>query len=173
MTRNKLTFNLTKCLIHALVFSRLQYCCSLFTTLPIHLLHRLETIQRRAVRILYKRKRRTMVSVSSLMHSLGWLKFRLVCKFRLLCITHRAIYRVNPRYLANIITIRTDYRPRRIGSNMMLNQPITTRVYAESAFAVAAPKCWNALPADIRLTESEPLLNVKYIIILFLYNCII
>ena len=38
-TRNKLTFNLTKCLIYALVFSRLRYCCSLFTTLPIHLLH--------------------------------------------------------------------------------------------------------------------------------------
>ena len=91
-TRNKLTFNLTKCLIHALVFSRLRYCCSLFTTLPLHLLHRLETIQRRAVRILYKLKRRTMVYVSSMMHSLGWLKFRQVCKFRLFCITHRAIY---------------------------------------------------------------------------------
>ena len=84
------------------------------------------------------------------MHSLGWLKFRLVCKFRLLCITYRAIYQASPKYLANVITIRTDYRPRRVGSNMMLHQAITTTVYAESAFAVAAPKCWNALPADIR-----------------------
>ena len=104
-TRNKLSFNLTKCIIHALVFSILRYYCSLFTTLLIHLLHRLETIQRRAVRILYKLKRRTMVSISSLMRSLGWLKFWLVCKFRLLCITHRAIYRVSPKYLANSITI--------------------------------------------------------------------
>ena len=103
-TRNKLTFNLTKCIIHALVFRRLRYCCSLFTTLTLHLLHRLETIQSRAVRILYKLKRRTMVSVSYLMHSLGWLKFRLVCKFRLLCITHRAIYRASLKYIANVIT---------------------------------------------------------------------
>ena len=51
-TRKKLIFTLTKCLIHALVFSRLRFCCSLFTTLPLHLLHILETIQRRAVRIL-------------------------------------------------------------------------------------------------------------------------
>ena len=106
-------------------------------------------------------KRRTLVSVSSLMHSLGWLKFQLVCKFRLLCITHRAIYRASPKYLANIITIRTDYRPRRVGSTMLLNQPITTTVYAESAFTVAAPKCCNALPADIRLTESEPWFKCK------------
>ena len=65
-TRNKLTFNVTKCLIHSLVFSRLRYCCSLFTTLPLHLFHRLETIQRRAVRNLYKLNRRKMVSISSL-----------------------------------------------------------------------------------------------------------
>ena len=160
-TRNMLTFNFTKCLIHALVFSRLRYCCSLFTTLPLNLLHRLETIQRRAVRILYKLNRRTMVSISSLMHSLGWLKFRLVCKYRLLCITHRAIYQARPKYLANVITMRTDYRPRCVGVNIVIHLPISTTVYAESTFAVAAPKCWNALPADIRSTESEPLFKRK------------
>ena len=132
-TRNRLIFNLTKYLIHVFVFSRLRYCCSLFTTLPLHLLHILETIQRRAVIILYKLNRRTMVYISSLMHSLGWLKFRLVFKFRLICITHRYIYQASPKYLANVITIRTVYRPRRVGSNMILHQPITTTVYAESA----------------------------------------
>ena len=73
------------------------------------------------------------------MHSLGWLKFLLVCKFRLLCITHRAIYRASPKYLANVITLHT------------------TTVYAESKFVVAAHKCWNALTYDIRSTGSEPL----------------
>ena len=89
-----------------------------------------------------------MVSISYLMHSLGLLKFGLVCKLRLLCITHRAIYQSIPGYIANVITIRTDYRPRRVGSNMKLHQPITTTVYAESAFAIVAPKCWNAMPAE-------------------------
>ena len=95
------------------------------------------------------------------MHSLGWLKFRLVCKYRLLCITNRAIYQASPKYLVNVITIRTDYRPRCVGSNMMLHQPITTTVYAESSFAVAAPKYWNSLPAYIRSTEYEPLFKRK------------
>ena len=114
------------------------------------------------IRILYKLKRRTMVSVSSLMHSLGWLKFRLFCKFRLLCITHRSIYRASPKYLAIMITIRTDYRPRRVGLTIMLHQPITATVYAESAFAVAAPKCWNALQMTSDLsTESEHLFKRK------------
>ena len=102
-----------------------------------------------------------MVSISSLIHSLGWLQFRLVCKFRLLCITHRAIYQARPEYLANVITLRSENRPRRVGSNKMLHQPITTTVYAEAAFAVVALKCWNALSADIRSTESEPLFKRK------------
>ena len=74
--------------------------------------------------------------------------------------------------------IRTDYRPRLVGSNMMLHQTITTPVYAESAFAVAAPKCWNALPADIRSTESEPLFKCKvfqlfYLFITVLFNIVL
>ena len=103
-----------------------------------------------------------MVSISSLMHSLGWLKFRLVCKFRIICITHRAIYQASPEYLTNVINLRTDNRPRRVGSNMMLHQPITTTVYAELAFAVIAPKCWNALPAHIRSSESEHLFKIIF-----------
>ena len=56
----------------------------------------------------------------------------------------------------------------RIGSNMMLHQPINTTVYAESAFVVVAPKCWNAFPADIRSTESETLFKRK-VYIYFIY----
>ena len=56
------------------------------------------------------------------------------------------------------------------GSNMMLHQPTTTTVYAESAFAVADPKCWNKLPADIRSTQSEPLFKPKvYFIYIYIY----
>ena len=46
---------ITKCLIHSLVFSRLTYYCSLLYNLPLHLMYKLERIQRHAIRILYKR----------------------------------------------------------------------------------------------------------------------
>ena len=52
--RYKLTFDMTKCLIHSLVFRGLIYCCSLLCNLPINLMYKLETIQRRAIRVLYK-----------------------------------------------------------------------------------------------------------------------
>ena len=38
---------------------------------------------------------------------------------------------------------------------------IYRHVYHVSAFAVAIPTFWNALPVDIRSTESEPLFKRK------------
>ena len=95
-SRYKLTFAMTKCLIHSLVFSRLIYCCSLLCNLSVNLMYKLERIQRRAIHVLYKLKFTSIVSISDLMRSLGWLKFRYICIHRLLCITYKAIHRGFP-----------------------------------------------------------------------------
>ena len=87
---------MTKCLIYSLVFSRLIYCCSLLCNLPVNLMYKLERIQRRAIRVLYKLNFASIVSISDLIRSLGWLKFRYICILRLLCITHKAIHRRFP-----------------------------------------------------------------------------
>ena len=90
---SKLTFNLTKSILHSLVFSRLRYCNSLFINIPQKLMKKFDSIQRRAVRILFNLKRNDVtIYIHSIMATLGWLKFRDICKFRLLCITHKAMY---------------------------------------------------------------------------------
>ena len=112
-SRNKLTFSMTKSLIHSLVFSRLIYCCSLLCNLPLKLMLKLEKIQRRAIRTLYKLKFSSIVSISTLMRSLGWLKFRYLCRYRLLCITHKVIHLRSPEYLADLISMHTLSRASR------------------------------------------------------------
>ena len=104
----KLTFTLTKCLIHSLVFIILIYCCSLLFNLPINLKYKLERIQRRAIRVLYKLNFASIVSISALMRSLDWLKFRYICKHRLLCIKHKAIYCGFPEYISQTIIIQSS-----------------------------------------------------------------
>ena len=91
-SRNKLTFSMTKSLIHSLVLSRLIYCCSILCNLPIKIILTLKMIQRRVIRTLYKLKFSSIVSISTLMRSLGWLKFRYICRYRLLFITHKVIH---------------------------------------------------------------------------------
>ena len=62
-SRNKVTFSMTKSLIHSLVFSRLIYCCSLLCILSLKHMLTLEMIQRRATRNLYKLKLSSILSI--------------------------------------------------------------------------------------------------------------
>ena len=160
-SRNKLTFAMTKCLIHSLVFSRLIYCCSLLCNLPVNLMYKLERIQRRAIRELYKLNFASIVSISDLMRSLGWLKFRYICIHRLLCITHKAIHRGFPEYIAQSITIQSSNRSSQKCHIMKLVQQSTSLAFSESAFLVIAPKSWNSLPYDIRCVSSISLFKRK------------
>ena len=158
-SRYKLTFAMTKCLIYSLVFSRLIYCCSLLCNLPVNLMYKLERIQRCAIRVLYNIA--SIVSISDLMRSLGWLKLRYICIHRLLCITHKAIHRGFPEYLAHSITIQSLNRSSRKCHIMKLVQLSTSLAYSESAFSVIAPKSWNSLPYDIRCITSLSLFKRK------------
>ena len=84
--RAKLSFDITKSLIYSLVFSRFDYCNSLFVFVPDNIMIKFEKIQRRAVRVLYKIKNNintntgsNYISISHIMLTLGWLRYRDLC----------------------------------------------------------------------------------------------
>ena len=120
---------------------------------------KLEMIPRRATRTLYKLKFSSIVSISTLMRSLGWLKFRYLCRYRLLCITHKVIHLRSPEYLADLISMHTLSRASRKCHTMKIVQCSTISAHSESAFS--APKYWNSLPYDIRCLKSLSLFKCK------------
>ena len=116
-------------------------------------MNKFDSIQRRPDRILFKFKRTDItISIHSIMAILGWLKFRDICKFRLLCITHKAIYR------SCAIHIKESHNS------------FFSYMYANVALTVAAPKYWNSLPDDLRTIPPLFLSNVDYIHINYHYN---
>ena len=92
-----------------------------------------DSIQRRSVRILFKLKGIDItiygISIHSIMAILGWLKFRDICKFRLICITHKAIYMGVPEYLSKRVRIRTTTRPSRKCELMKLSVPFVSSMH--------------------------------------------
>ena len=129
-------------------------------------MYKLERIQGRAIRVLYKLKFASIVSISDLMRSLVWLKFRYICihiGYRLLCITHKAMHRGFPAYsyLAQSINIQSSNRSSRKCHIMQLVQRSTSLAFYESAFSVISPKSWNSLPYDIRCVTSISLFKRK------------
>ena len=122
---------------------------------------KLEMIQRRAIHTLYKLKLSSIVSISTLMRSFGWLKFRYLCRYRLLSITHKVIHLRSPDYLADLICIQILCRASRKCHTMKIVQHSTISAHSESAFSVVAQKYWNALPYEIRCLKSLSLFKCK------------
>ena len=144
---------MTTFVIHSLVFSRLIYCCSLLCNLLLTLCINLSVFN--IVLYVYKLNFTSIVSISDLMRSLGWVtNFRYICIHRLLCITHNAIHCGFPEYLAQSIIIQSSNRSSRKCHVMKLVQRSTSLAYSESAFSVIALKSWNSLPYDIRCITS-------------------
>ena len=89
------------------------------------------------------------------MLTLGWLRYGDLCKLKLLCLVHKAIYTGAPKYLAELLSIFTSNRPRRDFHAMKLVMPQTNSCFGNSAFSVAVPTLWNLLPNIIRTTTSR------------------
>ena len=149
-SRNKFTFILTKSLISSLVFSRLSYCISLLHHITVRQMNRFDAIQRRAVRTLYKLNYSDNTSIPQLMNTLGWLRFRYLSRYRLLCIAHKAIYAKSPTYLSDIVSMVPHDRSRRTHHTHLLSSPKSNSSFGDTAFALAAPKYWNELPHKLR-----------------------
>ena len=70
-------------------------------------MYKLKRNQRRAIYVLYKLNFDLIVSISDLMRSLGWPKFRYILIHRLFCITYKAIHREFTEYIAQYIIIQS------------------------------------------------------------------
>ena len=68
------------------------------------------------------------------MLSLGWLRYRDLCKLKCLCLAHNSIYTGAPKYLAELLSIVTNNRPRRDRHAMKLVSPHTNICFGNSVF---------------------------------------
>lgn len=63
-----------KCLVHSLVSSRIDYCYAIFFGITDRLLHRLEIVQRSAVRVVIQIGRGDRRSMAAVLRHLLWLQ---------------------------------------------------------------------------------------------------
>lgn len=151
--RNYLTQEAAAQLIHAFVTSRLDYCNSLLSGLPLASLYRLQRIQNIAARILTRTKK--FDHITPVLKSLHWLPIHLRIKFKILLLCYRTINGLAPSYLSDLLTPYKQSRTLRSSSKSLLVVPKSRlKTYGDRSFASAAPLLWNGLPMDIREASS-------------------
>ena len=150
--RDSLTTSVCKSLIHGLVTSRLDHGNAMLFLITDRLLHRLEMVQRSAIRIVMQIRWGDHQSMTIILWQLHWLPIKRRIEYKILILVHKALYEGTPEYLAALLH---QYAPRcclRSAGGLLLDVPRVSR----RAFACAGPTPWNKLPANICGNGNHP-----------------
>ena len=151
--RRYLSHDTAKTIVHAYITSRLDYCNALYYGLPKYLIDRLQLVQNPAARLVTAPRRHD--HITSILRRLHWLpvRYRIILKFFLLI--YKALNGQAPSYIKDMLKYKSSGRVLRSSNEHLLDKPVANlKTYGDRAYSVAAPKLWNKLPLNIRLSSS-------------------
>ena len=152
--RNYLSLNDAKTLIHAFVFSRLDYCNAILSGLPKKETDRLQLVQNAAARVLTKTKMRE--HITPVLASLHWLPVVFRIDYKILLLVYKALNGLAPSYLSDCLPRYVPGRHLRSSNADLLDPPpkMNYKKYGEASFCFYGPTAWNKLPLHLRQAVS-------------------
>ena len=171
--RKYLSRQATESLIHAFIFSHIDYCNGLLNGVPKYQIHKLQRIQNMAARLVHKLPK--FSHVTPLLLDLHWLPVEYRIKYKLLLFTYKGIHQMAPQYINDMFTRKsTRYRSRlssaargivfvngNVSGDIVFDDiiyllvPRTKSVtFEQRSLAVAGPQLWNSLPTYIKMEDT-------------------
>ena len=123
----------------ALIFSRIDYCNSLYFGINSNLLNKLQYVQNSAARLI-----RNTNSTEDIIRKCHWLKVKERIVFKVALMVHKCLNGIAPSVLSDMLL--NVYSKR----TMKLEQYRYKGAFGNRCFARIAPKVWNLLPQVIR-----------------------
>ena len=125
------------------------YC----TGLPEYSLSKLQMVQNTAARLVSKTKKSD--HITPVLAALHWLPIKYRIVFKILLITFKALNGLALNYICELLHQYQPTRSLRSSTRHLLSVPRShTTTYGDRAFSVSAPKLWNSLSIEIRLSTS-------------------
>ena len=143
-----LTFEQLRTAVSVLVFSRLDYCNSLYLGIHADLLNKLQYVQNSAARLV-RRKNCFRGSTVEYIRKCHWLPIRERIIFKVCLMVHKYLYGKAPTCLTEMLTYVTSRRTMKLAQYSYKGQ------FGNRAFARIGPKVWNILPLPIRVEGDE------------------
>src|SRR6218665_139596 len=148
-----LTFNAAVSLVHAFVFSRLDYFSSIFVGLPGVRMEKLRRVHRAAARLIGGFRKFDHIS-HYMRDVLHWLPFPQRISYRIASLVWRGFFGLGPSYLREFCRPLSSCSGRctlRSSAHGNLVVPFARSATMQTrSFSVVGPKTWNGLPADLR-----------------------
>ena len=151
--RRWISLSACETLVHALISCRLDFCNSLLFGISKSSLTKLQSVQNAAARLVTLT--RTSEHITPILQDLHWLPVEQRIEFKINLITFKIMNGLSPDYLCDLIQPYIPSRSLRSSSaNLLMRSSFNLKSYGKRAFSFAAPFLWNALPDNIRLTNS-------------------
>src|SRR6218665_2857861 len=160
-----LTKGMSQTIACSLVSSRLDYANSLFVGVSDLEVKRMQRIKNSLARVVLCVPLRTCSSV--LLHKLHWLPVEFKIRFKLACLTYKALSTSKPTYLHALLTPYTPPRCLRSSGTRLLAEPRYRTVMGSREFHFSVPREWIRLPLTLRSTNSLPSFKKRFKLINF------
>ena len=143
----------TKSLVHAFITSKVDYCNSLKYGAPKYLLLRLQRVLNCAARIVFKSNKYD--HITPLLKELHWLPIEQRIKFKILVIIFKALNKLAPNYITDLLIPYKPSRSLRSSTKNLLTKPVfNLKSNSGRSFVLAAAVLWNDLPQSIKDSQS-------------------
>ena len=131
----------------ACVFSKLDYCNSLYYGISFELLNKLQSVQNSAARLLRTKKGNNNSSLNVYIRQCHWLRVKERIIFKLCLIVHKCLNGNAPDSLSTLLIYSDSSRTSK------LNQYPYKSGFGNRSFSRVAPKLWNLLPTKVRTEQ--------------------
>ena len=159
----------TKCLLHALVTNKIDYCNAILFGLPQYVLNKLQSVLNSAARV-FARCNYFAHITPILRDQLHWLRINERISFKVATLAHKS-FTCLPSYLSEscIPSSESRYsgRTRSMATRGLKVPLVKTKFFGSRSFCSSAPTVWNALPVDLRLEPSFEIFKTKLKTFLF------
>jgi len=93
--------------------------------------------------------------ISPVLIELHWLPVEFRTAYKVVLYTYKALHRLAPEYISELIEEYIPTRTLRSASQSLLKVPLSrTSTYGSRSFRVTAPQLWNALPDQLKLAPT-------------------
>lgn len=134
---------------------------STFIGLPQTQIAKLQRVQNAAVHVVINRPHwvKDYLSITQCLFDLHWLPCKFCIIFKILCLTHKAVWGQAPGYLNKLFHRRAQKGHKHDPDDILLIVLFTQRkTFADRSLSVQGPKHWNEiLTKDIRLIQNHEL----------------
>ena len=150
---SKISYNLRyediRTITSACIFSKIDYCNSLYFGVNESLINKLQSVQNSVARLLRKKCGKRNVPIQDFIRSCHWLPVKERIVFKICVIVHKCIHGLSPEPLKSLLVMSSSSR------TLKLNQFVHKRSYGNRSFSRVAPKVWNLLPMNLRMEMTE------------------